>query len=109
MIKKIKDYFSKSGMFSKIIVIFCIAYSVHIIEWAMDKYEQNPGLEPSTIITAALTLFGGELLFLCLKRIFSNSDKSKDSKIDIISSTLITDEDETANETDTNSSDNVCG
>ena len=74
ILEKIKKYFTKSGMFSKCMVIFCITYSVRVVEWSMDKYEENPGLEPTTIITAALALFGGELLLLCLKRVLGDKD-----------------------------------
>ena len=82
--EKLKNFLGKSGMFSKFIVIFCIVYSVHVIEWAMNSYEENPGLEPSTIITAALALFGGELLLLCLKRVFGDKDlRTKNSINDI--------------------------
>lgn len=80
MIKKIINFFDKAGLFSRAIVTFCIAYSVRVIEWSMDMYEQHPGLEPTTIITATTALFGGELLFLVLKRIFADKDKKNNTK-----------------------------
>ena len=71
--KKIKNFFTKSGMFSRLLVLFCIGYCVRITEWGMDQFEMS-NTEASTLITAALALFGGELLLLCLKRVFSNVD-----------------------------------
>ena len=72
---KLKKYFCKSGMFSKVIVIFCIVYCVRIVEWGMDQFEVA-NTEASTLITASLALFGGELLLLCLKKIFAKEEKT---------------------------------
>ena len=73
LFKKPYEYFSKPGMFSRVLVVFCIGYCVRITEWGMDQFEVS-NTEASTLITAALTLFGGELLLLCLKRVFGNND-----------------------------------
>ena len=71
--KNNKKSAAKSGMFSRILVLFCIGYCVRITEWGMTQFEMS-NTEASTLITAALALFGGELLLLCLKRVFSNVD-----------------------------------
>jgi len=73
MVNKIKAWMSKPGMFSRVLVVFCLAYSIRIIEWAVCQFE-NTGSEPETILTVAVGLFGGELLLLCLKRIFAKHD-----------------------------------
>lgn len=77
----IKKFLSKPGLFSRLIVIFCIAYCVRIVEWGMSQFEIS-NTEAATLITAGLTLFGGELLLLCLKRIFSKVDNKKISDVE---------------------------
>ena len=84
--QKIGNYVNKSGMFSKVIVIFCILYCVRIIEWGMYQFEMS-NTEASTLITAGLTLFGGELLLLCIKRVFSKNDNTKLSQSEMDSFT----------------------
>lgn len=83
--KKIKKWINKPGQFSKVVVIFCLAYSVRIIEWSIREFERTQ-VEASTTITVALSLFGGELLFLCLKRVFSKKDKEERANNTILSS-----------------------
>lgn len=75
---KIKNTLSTPGTFSKLVVLFCLGYSVRIIEWAMWQFEQS-NMEAATLLTVSLGLFGGELLFLCLKRIFTKSDEKSNS------------------------------
>ena len=65
----------KPGLFSKIIVIFCLGYSVRIVEWGMRQFEQS-NTEAATLLTVSLALFGGELLFLCLKRVFAKPNNT---------------------------------
>lgn len=77
--KRLSNYFSKSGMFSRALVLFCIFYCVRLCEWSMDQFEQS-NMEASTLLTAALTLFGGELLLLCLKRVFAKKDQQSGAK-----------------------------
>ena len=66
----------KKGSFSKIVVIFCVVYCAFIGAWAM-RTLSNTGHDASSIIGVIFSLFGGELLLLCLKRIFADSDKKK--------------------------------
>lgn len=74
--KKIKRFLKKPGMFSKFMVIFCIAYCVRITEWGIHQFEIS-NTEAVTLITAGLALFGGELLLLCIKRTFAKADNKK--------------------------------
>ena len=80
-LKRLKNIFKSKGMFSRIIVIFCLVYCVRIVEWSMDRFEET-NMEAPTLITVALGLFGGELLLLCLKRIFAKSDKTSIRKVE---------------------------
>lgn len=74
--KRLFAWVKKPGAFSKIIVVFCLIYSVRIIEWAMRQFEETQ-MEATTLITVSIGLFGGELLLLCLKRVFSKNDKKE--------------------------------
>lgn len=80
-LKKIKKFVSKPGMFSRILVIFCIAYCVRIVEWGIVQFEIS-NTEAATLITSGLALFGGELLLLCIKRTFAKSDNKKIADVD---------------------------
>ena len=80
-VRRIRKLASSPGAFSKVLVVFCLAYSVRVIEWAMDQFEQS-NTEASTLLTVAIGLFGGELLFLCIKRVFAKVDKKESSGVD---------------------------
>ena len=60
----------KEHWFSKAVVVFCILEMVAIQVWSMRIASHN-----SFLVTGLLTtnhaVFGGELLLLCIKRIFS--------------------------------------
>ena len=60
----------KKHWFSKAVVVFCILEMVAIQVWSMRIASHN-----SFLVTGLLTtnhaVFGGELLLLCIKRIFS--------------------------------------
>lgn len=73
VLRRLKNYFAKPGMFSRVLVIGCLAYCVRICEWAMRQFELLNS-EASTLLSASLALFGGELLLLCLKRVFAKKD-----------------------------------
>lgn len=79
--RRIRKLASSPGAFSKILVVFCLGYSVRVIEWAMNQFEQS-NTEASTLLTVAIGLFGGELLFLCIKRVFAKVDKKESSVVD---------------------------
>ncbi len=70
----------KKGIFSKFIVAFCILEMVAIQVWSMRIASHNSFLVTG-LITANHAVFGGELLLLCLKRIFAkDTQKGGDFK-----------------------------
>ena len=64
----------KKRIFSKIIVVFCVAEIAFMQFWAMRIASHNMFLVTG-LLTANHSVFGGELLLLCLKRILSKDDK----------------------------------
>ena len=62
------------GMFSKIVVVFCVIEMAVMQFWAMRIASHNAFLTTG-LLTANHGVFGGELLLLCLKRIFAKSDE----------------------------------
>jgi hypothetical protein len=60
----------KKGHFSKIVVVICLLEMVAIQVWSMRIASRN-ALLVTGLLTANHAVFGGELLMLCLKRIFS--------------------------------------
>lgn len=68
----------KQGRFSKIIVVFCVLEMALMQFWAMRIASHNSFLTTG-LLTANHTVFGGELLLLCLKRLFSDKNKKENS------------------------------
>lgn len=68
--------------FSKAVVIICIAVSLAITIVTLYRAELTSG-----VLTALYGFWGGELLLLCLKRIFT--DKSTDENINNTEDTSI--------------------
>ena len=66
----------KKGKFSKLIVAFCIIEMASIQIWSMRIASHNAFLVTG-LVTANHAVFGGELLMLCLKRIFAKGEKEK--------------------------------
>lgn len=62
------------GVFSKIVVVFCVIEMAIMQFWAMRIASHNAFLTTG-LLTANHGVFGGELLLLCLKRIFAKSDE----------------------------------
>ena len=66
----------RKGLFSKGIVVFCIvfitAYTI-VSTYIFTRYN----IEATTLTTCVFAFYGGELMLCCLKRVFSNSEKSK--------------------------------
>ena len=60
----------KKGRFSRYVVAFCILEMVVIQVWSMRIASHNSFLVTG-LLTANHAVFGGELLLLCLKRIFA--------------------------------------
>ena len=67
----------KKGRFSKIIVVFCILEMAFMQVWAMRIASHNSFLTDGLVI-ANHAVFGGELLLLCLKRIFADMKDKKE-------------------------------
>ena len=67
------------GAFSKLIVVFCVAEMAAMQFWAMRIASHNAFLTTG-LLTANHGVFGGELLLLCLKRIFAKTDEKEKSK-----------------------------
>lgn len=67
------------GAFSKIIVVFCILEMAGMQIWAMRIASHNAFLTTG-LLTANHGVFGGELLLLCLKRIFTKCDEKEAAK-----------------------------
>lgn len=77
----------RKGLFSKVIVCICLIEVISIQIWGMciadkDKYDTQG------LIAANHAVFGGELLFLCLKRILAKGDK-KDGNIEESSEEIV--------------------
>jgi len=70
----------KKGLFSRLIVVFCVLEMTFMQLWAFRIASHN-SLLTTGLLTANHAVFGGELLLLCLKRIFADKDK-KNKKVD---------------------------
>ena len=68
--------------FSKCVIIFCIFYMSHVTERALDIVEKT-GKSTTDIITAATVFFGGELIMLAGKTVFSENNIAKIEKAKI--------------------------
>ena len=60
----------KQGQMSRMLVYFCIAVLTIVAAWAM-IVKLKFGYDLSDVLTFVAAVFGGELLMLCLKRIFA--------------------------------------
>lgn len=80
------------GLFMRVVVVFCIAYIVRVVERGIDISEAQ-GISPAPIVTAAIGFFGAELVMCVIKRIRTGnepkttdtetkSEKSESKKID---------------------------
>ena len=69
------------GQLSRNIVKFCIGFLVAytVLNNIMFYFVQ---VEPVTLTTCVFAAFSGELLFLCLKRIFAKADEAEGKKSD---------------------------
>jgi hypothetical protein len=69
----------KKGLFSKIIVVFCVVEMALMQFWAMRIASHNSFLTTG-LLTANHAVFGGELLLLCLKRLLGDNKTETSSK-----------------------------
>ena len=70
----------KKGVFSKIVVIFCVLEMAFMQYWAMDIAETTGEFLVTPLLTANHAVFGGELLLLCLKKLLTN-EKEEETKV----------------------------
>ncbi len=73
-----QDTKTKKFRFSKFIVIFCIAEMLAMQIWSM-AIASGSSASVTGLLTANHAVFGGELLLLCLKRIFARDGKEASS------------------------------
>lgn len=64
----------KKGLFSKIMVLFCVIEMAVMQVWSM-RIASETELLVTGLLTANHSVFGGELLLLCLKRIFAKDNE----------------------------------
>jgi hypothetical protein len=70
----------KKGIFSKIIVVFCVAEMAFMQYWAMSIAETTSEFLVTPLLTANHAVFGGELLLLCLKKLLTNDKEETKTK-----------------------------
>lgn len=70
----------KKHSFSKYVVAFCIAEITFMQLWSMRIASHN-ALLVTGLLTANHTVFGGELLLLCLKRILAKDAQGNESNL----------------------------
>lgn len=75
MAKKKKKPQWPKGLFMRLVVIFCIAYIVRVVERGINISEAQ-GISPAPIVTAAIGFFGAELVMCVVKRIRTGNEKS---------------------------------
>ena len=65
----------KKGLFSRVLVVYCIAVCSVVAFWSM-LIAHTRGLMVTGVAGAIFAVFGGELLLLCAKRVLTGSDGS---------------------------------
>lgn len=80
MAKRKKKLQWPKGLFMRLVVIFCIAYIVRVVERGINISEAQ-GISPAPIVTAAIGFFGAELVMCVIKRIRTgNETKTADAE-----------------------------
>lgn len=64
-------------LFAKLVVIYCVAFSSGASLWAL-RILSRTGHDTAPVLGIILAFFGGELLLLCLKTIFSKRKEDSD-------------------------------
>lgn len=72
-----KQHNFPKGLFSKLMVIFCVVEMALMQIWGM-RIASHTGILVTGLLTANHSVFGGELLLLCVKRILTKSDNNSD-------------------------------
>lgn len=73
------------GLFMRLVVVFCIAYIVRVVERGINISEAQ-GISPAPIVTAAIGFFGAELVMCVVKRIRTGNEKSAEETTETDSS-----------------------
>lgn len=63
-------------LFAKVTVIYCVAFASGTSLWAL-RILSRTGHDPAALLGIILGFFGGELLLLCLKTIFTTRKEQK--------------------------------
>ena len=64
-------------LFSKVVVLWCIAVGTGASAWAL-RILSRTGHDSAAVLGVILAFFGGELMVLCLKTILSNKKNKND-------------------------------
>lgn len=81
MSKKLITMKFKKGIFSKVIVAVCIAEMSVVQAWGMWIADKDL-YDTAGLVAANHAVFGGELLMLCLKRIFAKDRNVSEEESD---------------------------
>lgn len=66
-------------LFAKVTVVYCVAFASGTSLWAL-RILSHTGHDPASLLGIILGFFGGELLLLCLKTIFSKRKDDMDDQ-----------------------------
>ena len=67
------------GAMARTLVIYCVVVLTITAVWAAAVKTRNPNADLSDVLTFVGAAFGGELLFLLLKRIFAKQNETEES------------------------------
>lgn len=74
-----KRLINRKGVMARRLVYFCIAVLTITLIWAAGLHTyavlHNTSVDLSSVLTFVGTAFGGELLLLCIKRVFAKPNK----------------------------------
>ena len=65
-------------LFSKLIVIWCVVFGSAACAYSL-RILSRTGHDPAALLGVILAFFGGELLFLCLRKILSEKKKTEET------------------------------
>lgn len=77
MKKLLKKIGAVPHLFSKVIVIWCVAFGSGACTYAL-RILSHTGRDPAALLGVILAFFGGELLFLCLRKILTEKKNTEE-------------------------------
>ena len=80
MKKLIRKIGAVPHLFSKLIVLWCVAFGSAACAYAL-RILSRTGHDPAALLGVILAFFGGELLFLCLRKVLSEKPMKKEETI----------------------------